>query len=62
MGKSNAESPKQGSKRFNYNAKTKYIADLGIIYLQYAVPVQRKNGNFSFLSERLESARNIFVQ
>ena len=27
------ESPKQGSKRFNSNAKTKYIADLGIIYL-----------------------------
>ena len=31
--KYNAESPKQGSKRFNYIAKTKYIADLGIIYL-----------------------------
>ena len=33
MHKYNAESPKQGSKRFNSNAKTKYIADLGIMYL-----------------------------
>ena len=31
--KYNAESLKQGSKRFNSNAKTNYIADLGIIYL-----------------------------
>ena len=29
----NAESPKQGRNRFNYIAKTKYIADLVIIYL-----------------------------
>ena len=28
------ESPKQGRKRFNYIAKKKYIADLGIIYLK----------------------------
>ena len=29
----NAESPKQGRKRFNSIAKTQYIADLVIIYL-----------------------------
>ena len=29
----NAESPKQGRKRFNYIVKTINIADLGIIYL-----------------------------
>ena len=28
-----AESPKQGSRRFNYIVKTKYIDDLGIVYL-----------------------------
>ena len=33
MHKYNAESPKQGSKRFNSIVKVKYIADLGIIYL-----------------------------
>ena len=33
MRKYNAKSPKQGSKRFNSIVKTKYIADLGIIYL-----------------------------
>ena len=33
MHKYNAESPKQGSKRFNYIVKTINIADLGIIYL-----------------------------
>ena len=31
--KYNAESPKQGSKRFNSIVKTINIADLGIIYL-----------------------------
>ena len=30
--KYNAENPKQGSKRFNYIATTKYIVDLDIIY------------------------------
>ena len=29
----NAESPKQGSRRFNVIVKTKYIAELGIVYL-----------------------------
>ena len=33
MRKYNAESPKQGSKRFNSIVKTINIADLGIIYL-----------------------------
>ena len=33
MSKYNAESPKQGSKRFNSIVKTINIADLGIIYL-----------------------------
>ena len=33
MRKYNAESPKQGSKRFNSIVKTKYIDDLGIVYL-----------------------------
>ena len=33
MRKYNAESPKQGSRRFNSIVKTKYIADLGIVYL-----------------------------
>ena len=33
MRKYNAESPKQGSRRFNYIVKTKYIDDLGIVYL-----------------------------
>ena len=36
----NAESPKQDSKRFNSNAKTKYIANLGIIYL-WALSTQK---------------------
>ena len=35
MRKYNAESPKQGSRRFNSIVKTKYIADLGIVYLWY---------------------------
>ena len=29
----NAESPKQGSRRFNSIVKTKYIDNLGIVYL-----------------------------
>ena len=29
----NAESPKQGSRRVSYIVKTKYIADLSIVYL-----------------------------
>ena len=29
----NAESPQQGSRRFNSIVKTKYIVDLGIVYL-----------------------------
>ena len=29
----NAESPKQDSRRFNSIVKTKYIDDLGIVYL-----------------------------
>ena len=29
----NAESPKPDSRRFNYIVKTKYIDDLGIVYL-----------------------------
>ena len=33
MCKYNAESPKQGSGRFNYIVKTKHIADLGIVCL-----------------------------
>ena len=33
----NAKSPKQDSKRFNSIVKTINIADLGIIYRQYAV-------------------------
>ena len=33
MHKYNAESPKQGSRRFNYIVKTKYIDDLGIVNL-----------------------------
>ena len=33
MRKYNAESPKQGSRRFNFIVKTKYIDDLGIVYL-----------------------------
>ena len=38
MGKYNAESPKQGSRRFDSNVKTKYIADLGIVYLWVKPP------------------------
>ena len=33
MHKYNAESPKQGSRRFNYIVKTKYIDNLGIVNL-----------------------------
>ena len=33
MRKYNAEIPKQGSTRFNSIVKTKYIANLGIVYL-----------------------------
>ena len=29
----NAKSAKQGRKRFNFNVKTKYIANLRIVYL-----------------------------
>ena len=39
MLKYNAESPKQGSRRFNSIVKTKYIDDLGIVYLCYMVIV-----------------------
>ena len=35
----NAESPKHDSKRFNSQAKTKYIADLGILFI-YAFILQ----------------------
>ncbi len=31
----NAESPKQDSRRFNSIVKTKYIDDLGIVYLWF---------------------------
>ena len=36
MRKYNAESPKQGSRRFNYIVKTKYIDNLGIVNLCFA--------------------------
>ena len=36
MRKYNAESPKQGSRRFISIVKTKYIADLGLVYLWVA--------------------------
>ena len=39
MRKYNAESPKQGSRRFNYIVKTKYIDDLGIVNLWSTVSV-----------------------
>ena len=49
--KYNAESPKQGSRRFNSIVKTKYIADLGIVYL---CQTQRQLSNrFRLLFKRI---------
>ena len=39
----NAESPKQGRKRFNSIVKTINIADLGIIYLCFETMAFRRN-------------------
>ena len=47
MRKYNAESPKQGSKRFNSIVKTINIVDLGIIYL-WCEHIEPKSKEVSF--------------
>ena len=44
MLKYNAESPKQGSRRFNSIVKTKYIDDLGIVYLCRSLTIDQQPG------------------
>ena len=65
MRKYNAESPKQGSKRFNSNAKTKYIADLGIMYLWLYSTVyiaQFRSANVFVLAVLVYSTVYLYVQ
>ena len=49
MHKYNAESPKQGSRRFNYIVKTKYIDDLGIVNL---CPILKMKKNIIFKKDK----------